>query len=178
LEKTLPGTPVIHRNLSDMSRVLNQFVYQKGGWTLHMLRRTIGDDAFWRAMREYYRRYRDRNASTDELRAVVEEIAERDLGWFFDQWLRRSGLPALEGTWRYDEAARRVEVTIAQTQAGDVFRLPLEFGVTVNGAPPRLERVEMAERRATFTFPSDTVPHAVTLDPGTWLLIDRSSFGR
>ena len=38
LEKKPPDTPVIHRNLSDMRRVLNQFVYQKGGWTLHMLR--------------------------------------------------------------------------------------------------------------------------------------------
>ena len=38
LEKKTPDTPVIHRNLSDMRRVLNQFVYQKGGWTLHMLR--------------------------------------------------------------------------------------------------------------------------------------------
>ena len=38
LEQKLPDTPVIHRNLSDMSKVLNNLVYQKGGWVLHMLR--------------------------------------------------------------------------------------------------------------------------------------------
>ena len=37
-KQKLPDTPVVHRNLSDMERVLNQFVYQKGGWVLHMLR--------------------------------------------------------------------------------------------------------------------------------------------
>ncbi len=52
-EKKLPGTPVVHRNLSDMKLVLNQLVYQKGGWILHMLRDVVGQDAFWKGMREY-----------------------------------------------------------------------------------------------------------------------------
>ncbi len=37
-EKKTPDTPIVHRNISDMSRVLNTFVYQKAGWVLHMLR--------------------------------------------------------------------------------------------------------------------------------------------
>ena len=49
----LPETPVVHRNLSDMDRVLNTFVYQKGGWVLHMLRHEIGIDNFWTGVREY-----------------------------------------------------------------------------------------------------------------------------
>ena len=39
-----------------------QLVYQKGGWTLHMLRQEIGVDAFW-THRDYYRTCRDGNAS-------------------------------------------------------------------------------------------------------------------
>ena len=61
--------PVIHRNLSDMDKVLNQFVYQKGGWTLHMLRYLIGDSRVLVGIRDYYTRYRNQNASTDDLRA-------------------------------------------------------------------------------------------------------------
>ena len=63
-EKSLPGISVIHDNLSDMSKVLNQLVYQKAGWVLHMLRGVVGTDTFWTGIREYYRRYRDGNAST------------------------------------------------------------------------------------------------------------------
>ena len=55
----LPAQAVIHRNIDDMRGVLNRFVYQKGGWVLHMLRGTIGTDAFWEGIREYYRRHRD-----------------------------------------------------------------------------------------------------------------------
>ena len=46
---------------------------QKGAWTLHMLRGVGGDEAFWRGIREYYRLYRDKNASTADLRRVIDE---------------------------------------------------------------------------------------------------------
>jgi aminopeptidase N len=180
-EKRLPDTPVIHRNLADMGKVLNQFVYQKGGWTLHMLRGLMGDEPFWSAIREYYRRYRDQNASTDELRQVFEQFSprHRDLRWFFDQWLRRSGLPRLEGTWRYDVKGKRVEIDIAQMQAGDPYRLDLDFGIVDKpGTLPRVQRVRMDERRATFTIEAPAAPESVTLDPNTWLLMEQGTLRR
>ena len=85
LEQKLPDTPIVHRNLSDMSKVLNGLVYQKGGWTLHMLRDQIGDLAFWNGIRDYYRRFQNQNASTDDLRAAMEDAADLHLKWFFDQ---------------------------------------------------------------------------------------------
>ncbi len=176
-EQKMPDTPVIHRNLSDMRRVLNRFVYQKGGWVLHMLRRLIGDDAFWRGIRAYYRRYENQNASTDEFRHMMEQASGNDLAWFFRQWLNRSGVPRLEGTWRYDAARKQVEVSLAQTQSGDPFRLPIEVGLTTNPqAAPRLERVELTSRQGAFTFPADVEPSAVVIDPGTWLLIEAGPF--
>ena len=72
----LPDTPVVHRNLSDMARVLNNFVYEKGAWVLHMLRAEVGDEHFWQGIQQYYRRYRDSNASTDDLRQVMEQASE------------------------------------------------------------------------------------------------------
>jgi aminopeptidase N len=178
-EKRLPDTPVIHRNLSDMKRVLNPLVYQKGGWTLHMLRGQIGDEPFWSAIREYYRRYRNQNASSDELRAVMERASGQDLAWFFEQWLRRSGVPRLEGRWRYDAGAKQVEITLEQAQAGEPYRLPIELGLAAAGrAVPRVERVLMTQRRATFRLAADAEPTGVVLDPGTWLLADLGVFER
>ena len=82
--------------------MLNNLVYQKGGWVLHMLRHEVGTEHFWTAIREYYRRYRDGNASTADLRAVFEQVSGKPLEWFFTQWLTRPGVPKLEGSWRYD----------------------------------------------------------------------------
>ena len=100
-EKKTPDTPIVHRDLSDMSRVLNPFVYQKAGWVLHMLRVRVGDEAFRASVREYYRRHQNATASTDDFRRVVEEVTGQDLGPFFRQWLNRPGIPSISGTWRY-----------------------------------------------------------------------------
>jgi aminopeptidase N len=179
LEKKMPDTPIIHRNLSDMRRVLNQFVYQKGGWTLHMLRYVMGTEGFWDGIREYYRLYQNRNASTDDLRLVMERHAGTDLTWFFSQWLTRSGVPSLKGTWSYDAATKHIVVDLAQVQAGDPYRLPLEIGITASAAAaPRIERVELAGRDGHFTIRVDAEPSAVILDPNTWVLMEPALFGK
>ena len=179
LEARTPDTPVIHRNLSDMRRVLNQLVYQKGGWTLHMLRGLVGDASFWSAIREYYRAFRDRNASTDEFRGIVERVAERDLAWFFDQWLHRSGLPRIEGSWTYDAERGRVGVEIVQVQPGDAYRFDLDIGIVEHpGARPRVERIRVEDRRATFALPASAAPLFLTIDPDAWLLMELGPFRR
>jgi len=179
LERKMPGTPVIHDNLADMSRVLNQLIYQKGGWTLHMLRRLVGTGAFWSGIREYYRRYRDGNASTAEFRRVMEEAGEMDLSEFFAQWLTRSGLPRLEGGWRYDAVTGRLQVDLAQAQAGDLYTLPVEVGISFSdGSSRRVERLTLASRSQIFSIPLDRTPSAVVLDPDTWLLMEEPEFAR
>jgi aminopeptidase N len=172
-ERQLPDTPVIHRNLSDMGRVLNQLVYQKGGWVLHMLRGLVGTEAFWQGIREYYRRYRNSNAATDDFRAVMETASGKDLGWFFSQWLTRPGSPVLEGSWRYDAARKQVDVELSQVQNGEPYRLPIEIGLVMRaGDLPRVERVELSGRRSTFTVAADAEPASVVVDPDTWLLYE------
>ena len=176
-EKASPDTPVVHRNLSDMSKVLNRFVYQKGGWVLHMLRGRIGTETFWTGIREYYRRYRNMNVSTDEFRQVMERASGTDLREFFTQWLNRSGVPKIDGTWQYDAATKQITVTLTQTIAGEPFRLPLEIGiVAASGAVPRIEKAELTGGSGTFTFTADTEPAAVALDPNTWLLFEAGAF--
>jgi aminopeptidase N len=176
-EQKMPDTPVIHRNLDDMRRVLNRFVYQKGGWVLHMLRRMVGEDAFWTGIHTYYRRYEHANASTDDFRLVMEQASGMDLEWFFRQWLNRPGVPRIAGQWRYDEAAREVEVQLSQTHAGEPFRLPIELRLMMAApAETRIEQVELLKPAGSFRFRADKEPVEVVLDPDTWLLIERGPF--
>jgi aminopeptidase N len=173
LERRQPDTPVIHRNLSEMRRVLNQFVYQKGGWFLHMLRGRIGTEAFWAGIRAYYGKFRDLNASTAEFRAEMERASGVDLRELFDQWLTRSGVPKLEGSWHYDAARKVVEVTLTQAQAAPPYRLSVGIGIVpAAGARPRLQSIEMLGRDAKAAFPAEAAPVDVLLDPETWLLVE------
>jgi len=109
----------------------------------------------------------------------MEEASRRDLGWFFDEWLRRPTSPSFDGGWRYDEAKKQITIAIDQTQPGEPYRMPVEIGVTTGGqARPatRVERVEMKDKRSVFTFAADQAPTAVTFDPNTWLLMDQVTF--
>jgi aminopeptidase N len=173
-ERRSPGLGVIHNNLSDTGSILRPqgVVYQKGGWVLHMLRGQIGTDKFWAGIREYYKRYRDSNATTDDLRRVMEETSGQDLSWFFRQWLKRAGSPVIEGTWHYDAAAKKIQIELTQKQTGEPFRLPLEVGVAQEGsATLRVEKTELTLARQLFEIAADREPSAVTLDPNTWVLM-------
>ena len=162
-----------------MSKVLNNFVYQKGGWTLHMLRDEVGTETFWTAIREYYRRYRNSNASTADLRAVFEQASGKPLEWFFTQWLNRPGVPKIEGSWRYDAAKKQVEVSLTQTQAAEPYRVTVDVGVVATpGALPVITRVAMTSRRATAMVDVAAEPASVSIDPFTWLLFDAGAFER
>lgn len=171
LEAKNPGVAVLHDNLSDMKRVLNRIIYQKGGWTLHMLRHRMGTDAFWSGIRDYYRRYRNGSATTDDFRQVMEAHAGQDLRWFFSQWLSRAGSPVVEGHWTHEAGSRRVVLDLAQTQPGDAYRLPIEVAITTAGIT-RIETIDLTQKQQRFALVADQAPTAVVLDPGTWVLMD------
>jgi aminopeptidase N len=171
-ESRSPRLAILHDNLTDTNRILNQLVYQKGGWTLHMLRGQVGTDPFWAGIRDYYKRFRDGNATTDDLRQVMEKQSGQDLAWFFKQWLKRPGSPVVDGTWHYDAAAKKVVVELTQKQSGDPYRFSLEVGLTFDGAAvPKVVKIEQTKARQTFELDAETEPATVVLDPSTWVLM-------
>ena len=79
----------------------------------------------------------------------------------------RPGSPSVEWSWRYDAGAKKVEVSLAQTQPGEPYRLPLD--ISVGG---KLQRIELASKAQTYTFAAEGAPAAVELDPNLWVLMD------
>ena len=169
-----PAYTIVHRNLSRMEDVTSSQTYQKGSWTLHMLRGVIGDAAFQRGIRTYYQQHFNGSATTADFRRAMEESSGRGLGWFFEQWLYKPGQLKLAGTWTYDARAKQVRVSLEQRQAGaQLIRMPIEIGVFLNGkATPTVERVDMNARAQTVTITAASEPDSVRLDPNTWLLMD------
>jgi aminopeptidase N len=174
MEKRTPGVTVVHDILPEIrnGHPPAPIVYLKGGWALHMLRGVVGTQKFWAGIREYYRQFRDSNASTADLRRVMEETAGVDLGWFFEQWLLRPGSPAVSGGWKYNAAARKIEIDLAQTQSGAAYRLPLEIAVTAAGAPATVQRIVCTAKAQRFEIAADQEPSSVDLDPNVWVLMD------
>ena len=169
-----PDYRIVHDGLDDMSRVTSSHTYQKGGWTLHMLRGIIGDAAFWSGIQDYYRQYRDKNASTDDFRRAMEEASRRDLTEFFQQWLYQGGALEYEGGWSYDSRSGTLEVELNQVQNdGYSFKMPVQLGIySADGVEPRIELLQVNDMSNRFTFSVDREPESVVLDPDTWVLMD------
>jgi aminopeptidase N len=174
-EQRNPRLAVLHDNLADTRQILSRLVYEKAGWVLHMLRFRLGTETFWAGIREYYRRHRDGNVSTDDFRRAMEEVSGEDLGWFFRQWLKQPGSPEVKGTWQYHPENRALELELKQVQSGDAYRLPIEVGITVDGSDQaRIEKVELTNRIHRFRLSADQRPTSVTLDPNCWMLMKSS----
>lgn len=169
-----PGYTIVHRNLARMEDVTSSHTYQKGSWTLHMLRGVVGEAAFQRGIRSYYQRHFNANATTADFRRAMEEASGQELGWFFEQWLYQPGNLRIAGNWRYDAQARQVTVSLEQVQGdGSVFRMPLDIAMRMPGqAVPRVHRVELNAKTQTFSISVPTAPDDVLLDPDSWVLME------
>jgi aminopeptidase N len=169
-----PDLPLVPPEYDDPNRMLNRNAYQKGGWTLHMLRRQVGDEAFFAGVRDYYETYRDGNALTEDFQGIMERASGQDLTWFFHQWAYVAGHPVLEGEWEFDAASGELSLSIRQVQPRDhVFRFPLDIGVlSRDGSVELLGTVEVTKGAETFTLPISAQPTDIILDPHTLLLFE------
>lgn len=87
-DRVMPGTP-------PQQDLFNTAVYLRGGLTLHALRLTVGDEAFFEIVRAYADRYRYGNTTTADLIALSEEISGQPLAELFEAWLYQEAVPDL-----------------------------------------------------------------------------------
>lgn len=172
VDSAAAGRSVVDTVAADYFELLGANSYQKGAWVLHMLRRQVGDSAFFGGVRAFYATHRHGNATTDDLRTAVEGSSKQDLGWFFAQWLHRPGNPRLEVSWRYSPVRKRVTL-IATQPKGPFFQLPLT--IAIDGRVPRPVTVAIpAQRRTEIELPVGVAerPSRIIVDPGVDLLAE------
>ena len=165
--------PVVRDSVPDLTRLLNSNVYQKAGFVLHMLRREMGDSAFFRGIRSYYLTYRHGNAVTADFQREMESAAGTSLDWFFAQWMRRPGFAELTTTWRWDASRRVLLVTVSQGTRFPPYQLSLEMDVyDIAGRSHRVRAAVPATRAGTIPVPVaiDGAPVRVEFDPDVALL--------
>jgi hypothetical protein len=112
-------------HLKGDSRVFRALVYNKGAMVLHMLRRLVGDEAFFSGLRDFYSTWRYRKAGTDDFRVAMEKAAGRPLNRFFNQWIYGNGIPTLRMTSTVSSDTLRVRFD----QSDNVFDVPVTISL-------------------------------------------------
>lgn len=150
-----------YRDKEDMFDLVS---YQKGGRILHMLRKFVGDDAFFKSLNKYLTTNKFGNGSAHKLRLAFEEVTGRDLNWFFNQWYFGSGHPKLEFSSSYDAPTQTAHVYIKQTQTGDkLFKLPIPVDI-YHGSNKKRYTVWAENKADTFSFPVSSKPDLINID--------------
>ena len=105
-------------------RIFRAIVYNKGAMVLHMLRRLVGDDAFFGGVRDFYNEWKFRKAGTGDFIAAMEKASRRNLERFFDTWVFGSDIPRMkfgyhvngaEGVVRFDQHDDGIDVPVTVT---------------------------------------------------------------
>ena len=106
-------------------RVFRAIVYNKSAVVLHMLRRLVGDEAFFAGVRRFYAASRFKKAGTGEFQAALEAGGAITLDRFFEGWVRGAGRPRVRLSWSGDRDAQIIRVE----QIGEIFTFPLTVAV-------------------------------------------------
>jgi aminopeptidase N len=161
-------TPIHDRDTEDLMKLLNANNYQKGAWVLHMLRSRLGDDAFFRGLRAYYRAHENGVAGSEDLRMALEKASGKDLRAFFARWVYDSGHPQYELTWRWTQQDG-LRLELKQTQVGNLFPDPVPILIRTASGTRELT-LKPNGKVFTQTIRSSDRPLGIDLDPHNTLL--------
>jgi hypothetical protein len=142
-------------HLKNDSRVFRALVYNKAAGVLHMLRRLIGDEAFFGGLRRFYADNRFKKAGTADLQRAMEAEFGAPLERFFQRWIFEAGIPRL----RYSTSVKNQELVVRFEQIGSadessLYDVPVTVSINyVDGTAEEIVAVRAAavEKRYQLT---------------------------
>ncbi|HEY3498056.1 MAG TPA: M1 family aminopeptidase [Polyangiaceae bacterium] len=158
--------PIVCRDYQAPIDLFDRHLYEKGGLVLHMLRRELGDEAFWRGVAVYLERHAHGIVETNDLMRALEEASGASLERFFDHWLYRPGHPDLRVKIAWEDDT--LTVSLKQKQKGNdvpTFAFPFEILVRTKAGDVEIYRKLVTEANDALVVRLHERPRFVVFDP-------------
>lgn len=169
-----PGGSVYVDDTSDVSRIFDgRLSYRKGAMLLHMLRWTLGDEVFFRALRAYLNdpKLASGFASTDDLKAHLESESGRDLAYFFDQWYYGQGYPRYSIKWKSNEKDLLIDIHQESSMPASVSFFEMDLPILASGiSGDTLLRIHNSSSEEQFRIALPFKTEKLEFDPQRWIL--------
>ncbi len=164
-EKDFPLTQFRSRH----SAVTEAVGYGKTMMLFHMVRQQLGDQAFVKALHQFYRKYKFKVASFDDVKTVFNNVTDDSLEPMFEQWVKRTGSPSL----RVHQAVSKpkgdgyvLSAIIEQTQEEKPYRLKLPIAVRMEGVANAFQTsVDIDARQYNLELNFPMRPLQLDVDP-------------
>ena len=161
--------PIVTKFYANKDAMFDNYAYPGGASVLHMLRKHLGEENWWKAINHYLTSNANQPVSTEDLRIAIEETTGESMDWFFDQWIYRMGHPIFEVTQNYDNASKKLTLNVKQTQKVDLMNeypqvrfFQSYVDIEIDN---KVERVWLEPKEENvFTFDSAVKPKIVNFD--------------
>jgi hypothetical protein len=147
-------------------------IYEKGAWAIHMLRRYMGDAAFFAFLKNFTEKNRLRTVTTEDFRRAAASFlpkgaADRNLESFFETWVYGTGIPSLRLETSYRGKAPNLQLILKLTQSdvGDRFTAQVPVELQTAAGKKQVVWMETGAVPSTLTLPVAQRPTRVSLDP-------------
>jgi aminopeptidase N len=163
---------LVRFDYAEREDMFDAFSYNKGGQILHMLRKYVGDDAFFASLKLYLEKNKFKTAEVHDLRLAFEETTGEDLNWFFNEWYYAKGHPELAIKKSYDAATKKLKLEITQQQdfkLAPLYKLPVYIDIYADGKKER-KRIWIDDVKNTYIFDVASNPSLVNFDAEKQLL--------
>ena len=146
-----------------------------------MLRRRLGDQNFFAALREICFDFEAKSFSTSDFQAVAakhlpKQMGDSKLEDFFEHWVTGTGIPELELKWKLQGKGTALKVvgTIHQKNVEETFTtlVPVEIQFA-RGLKTRVEWIRTDGAEAEFEIKVSSAPVKLVLDPAGSVLAVR-----
>jgi len=147
----------------------SRLTYNKGAMVIHMLRQKLGDDVFFKAIRNYLN---DEElaygyANTDQLKEHLEKESCQNLDNFFSDWIYGEGYPSYDVAW-YQKAQNELNITMNQSQSSkkvDFFEMKVPFLIVGMNGEEKYVTVDNTFDGESFSLAFDFEIADIIIDP-------------
>ncbi len=140
--------------------------YGKGAYVFHMLRVLLGDEVFYKALRGVIADKGFKVATWDDFRNSFEKVSEKDLRWFFRQWVEGAGAPQITlGDVRVFSGQTGYVIKSEISQKGDPYEIYLPVSVETEIGSLFSSYHWISKPSNTIEIQVSSKPVSITIDP-------------
>lgn len=169
-----PDGSVYVADTTDVNRLFSsRLSYNKGSYLLHMLRWEMGDEAFFRGLKNYLTDPNIANAYATQAEFVhhMETVADTSFTEFFKDWYYGEGYPGYRIKYYIDNNdSGKLKLSINQRQSHssvNFFEMHIPIRVWKSGVSKDMRLFNNTQNQV-FTI-SDTPIDSIQIDPDKWL---------
>jgi aminopeptidase N len=165
---------IVTKKYWDADELFDSHTYEKGAWVLNGIRGLLGDELFFKAIKQYVSKHKNSNVETADFRKELEEVSGQDLENFFDQWLYSPGFPEYAVSYKWNNDQKLAELEVEQTNASvddtPLFTCPIEICFSFKDGSKISKKIQMHDKKCWFFFSFENAPINVNFDPKNWIL--------